>query len=667
MMGRGLLHSCLNCLTQYSQRTIFISFVCLIVAHLQNRVVAKDCSDIAGLTELYWEGDITKEQFGQWLNELPENCSPSRPAIQPHSIDRLISFYTTMLKRIENTPHLSKPSTLSLSQKLKEELNLVNSQPQWFSDLNRYTTDFHMANLQMELYELEIKALWLKYTSGQLEQQAIEDKLGVCIQYLRQVYMSGLMSGRRKNYVTHTYGLIEGVLRILAQLNTSESTNKLVLQAMEVSRLGELTVNNQFLSQGGAQARLLREVLKTIEKTELELTEVPDFDLHTKSMLRRTINTHRNKYYLIIDSGVKNLVGQEKIPLIREEGVVRITFFEGRDGIYQVVESQEKTDLVVHHKDRLKRLVSELFTKLTQAKNALTGGHEEFKELTAALNSLGAILIVPFKVSRYKQVYILSDGILNDLPFELLLNAENEYLIEKSNVTYGMSEASIHLVDRTVTYSIGQYRQAERRLKHVSRELQSWRGVSGLANNAFEFASSKESNVYHMGNHQLLDLNREPLLLKSDYDTLYRYALYNFKIIPQVMILSSCHSRAGWPVSGEGNKSFTSRSLEIGAQSVIGSLWNVDDKASQQLITSFIKYLKQGIPSDRSLKLAKIDYLAKADDFHKNPFFWSAYVQEGHIFRLKDNSTNRWFYYILVLVSSVAVLLVNLKVKVIIS
>ncbi|MEC7753373.1 hypothetical protein [Roseivirga sp. UBA1976] len=59
-----------------------------------------------------------------------------------------------------------------------------------------------------------------------------------------------------------------------------------------------------------------------------------------------------------------------------------------------------------------------------------------------------------------------------------------------------------------------------------------------------------------------------------------------------------------------------------------------------------------------------LKYIAtELDDFLKRKYN----SQESHIFRLKDNSTNRWFYYILVLVSSVAVLLVNLKVKVIIS
>ena len=59
------------------------------------------------------------------------------------------------------------------------------------------------------------------------------------------------------------------------------------------------------------------------------------------------------------------------------------------------------------------------------------------------------------------------------------------------------------------------------------------------------------------------------------------------------------------------------------------TLWQVADKSSSELMTSFYRYLKRGKSKQEAMRLAKLDYLKTADDLTSNPYFWSAFVVLG--------------------------------------
>jgi hypothetical protein len=59
------------------------------------------------------------------------------------------------------------------------------------------------------------------------------------------------------------------------------------------------------------------------------------------------------------------------------------------------------------------------------------------------------------------------------------------------------------------------------------------------------------------------------------------------------------------------------------------TLWQVADKSSSELMTSFYKYLRKGKSKQEAMRLAKIDYLKNSDDLTSNPYFWSGFVVLG--------------------------------------
>ena len=69
--------------------------------------------------------------------------------------------------------------------------------------------------------------------------------------------------------------------------------------------------------------------------------------------------------------------------------------------------------------------------------------------------------------------------------------------------------------------------------------------------------------------------------------------------------------------------------MYAGCPSIVMTLWQVSDKSSSEMMTSFYKYLKRGKSKQEAMRLSKIDYLEGADDLTSNPYFWSGFVVVG--------------------------------------
>jgi CHAT domain len=70
-----------------------------------------------------------------------------------------------------------------------------------------------------------------------------------------------------------------------------------------------------------------------------------------------------------------------------------------------------------------------------------------------------------------------------------------------------------------------------------------------------------------------------------------------------------------------------------GANSLVMSLWSVNDDASAFLMEKFYEHLAAGMEKDVALRQAKLDYLqaAQGQDLACHPALWAAFVQLGNI------------------------------------
>ena len=91
-----------------------------------------------------------------------------------------------------------------------------------------------------------------------------------------------------------------------------------------------------------------------------------------------------------------------------------------------------------------------------------------------------------------------------------------------------------------------------------------------------------------------------------------------------LIVLSGCKTGR---LSGEaGLDGMTSTIMISGVPSVIASLWNVDDEVTASLMEKFYTYLKNGFHRSEALRRAKIDMIKTG---HSDPFYWGAFVLWG--------------------------------------
>jgi CHAT domain-containing protein len=95
----------------------------------------------------------------------------------------------------------------------------------------------------------------------------------------------------------------------------------------------------------------------------------------------------------------------------------------------------------------------------------------------------------------------------------------------------------------------------------------------------------------------------------------------------KLVILSACDSGAGEVKIGEGMMSLRRAFLIAGAQTVLASHWPVSDKATNPLMTEFMRRWRAGEPRAQAWREAQLELL-RSKDF-SNPYFWSAFTLTG--------------------------------------
>lgn len=146
-----------------------------------------------------------------------------------------------------------------------------------------------------------------------------------------------------------------------------------------------------------------------------------------------------------------------------------------------------------------------------------------------------------------------------------------------------------------------------------------------------------EFRVIHLATHFLTN-DREPLYSRMIFSRepdgrndgeLQTYEVFDLRLNADLVVLSACNTALGRLSRGEGLVGITRALLYAGVPSMMVSLWSVDDIATSTIMTAFYRHLKEGLPRNRALQLAKLEYLRGASDLQKDPFFWAPFVLIG--------------------------------------
>lgn len=276
---------------------------------------------------------------------------------------------------------------------------------------------------------------------------------------------------------------------------------------------------------------------------------------------------------------------------------------------------------------------------------------------------------------------IIPDGPLHLLPFDALiyetptgniLNYKNlKYLIMKYQISYASSIKFI-LNRRTSKlkikddYSIAAfgYSNKDKYLNNglpgtmleinVLESLSPNKFYNGINASIQDFLDKAPSyNILHLGVHGQADsissynnrlIFRNPNNPIED-DTLYSYQIRNLDLNAVLTVLSACETGIGRNYKGEGVFSIARDFLMAGSSSVIMSLWKIGDISSSEIITFFYGHLLAGSDIDQSLRLAKLQYLEKSDEYSAHPYFWASFIPIGKMEHIETPYRRGELYY----------------------
>lgn len=281
--------------------------------------------------------------------------------------------------------------------------------------------------------------------------------------------------------------------------------------------------------------------------------------------------------------------------------------------------------------------------------------------------------------SSTEKLILVPDGSLNQIPFEALLTERADperidygslpYLIRQVQIQYGYSAAQLLEVEDRAPYANtngvlamapsgpGSASFATRgniasfRGPHARKLPGTYDEVKALVDAGYEgqylFGAeateaafkdlAEQYTVLYLAQHGFADpedpvmsyLKFAPAPDSSEDGALHAYELEPLRLKAELAVLSACETGIGQYLPGEGIASLGRQFIAAGVATVVMTLWQVEDRASADLMERFFAHLEEGEEGATALHLAKLDFLAQSDSRTAHPYYWAAYVANG--------------------------------------
>ena len=203
-------------------------------------------------------------------------------------------------------------------------------------------------------------------------------------------------------------------------------------------------------------------------------------------------------------------------------------------------------------------------------------------------------------------------------------------------------------------------------------------GISFLNENASKqifTEQAKEHKIIHIGTHaesnnispelsRLIFAKNTTDSISTIDNSLYTYEIYNQNLSSNLAILTACETGKPSYQSGEGMISLAHAFNYAGSESILTSLWKIDEQSSAVIVENFYGYLKKGLQKDKALQKAKLDYIASAKGRTLAPQYWAGLVLIGDNTPIDISTTGYWWIWlILVIIVIVVFLLFNINLR----
>jgi len=382
--------------------------------------------------------------------------------------------------------------------------------------------------------------------------------------------------------------------------------------------------------------------------------------------LKRNYPRYYKMRYMQIEQPIDSL--QQTIP--DHTTVVRYLFVEKE--LYVLVVSKTEKKMVALSSDKLTENIAQLGEYQGDLQVIARLYHQLYEQLWQPIETL----------VTSEKIIIIPDGALFNLSFETLtpveITAFNELatqsLLAKHSISYNYSLLLLHEDQNTLPYEENFIAFAPEFNDTMKQEYQvavsdsidldktyltllpqpfsvaiakeyseRFNGNSFLNERSTKqlfTTNAKEHKIIHIATHaESNNLNPELSRLvfaknltdenKLADNYLYTYEIYNQNLSSNLAILTACETGKPTFQAGEGMISLAHAFNYAGSESILTSLWKIDEKSSTEIIGHFYENLKKGMSKDEALRNAKLTYLSSANGRMIEPQYWAGLVLMG--------------------------------------
>jgi len=300
----------------------------------------------------------------------------------------------------------------------------------------------------------------------------------------------------------------------------------------------------------------------------------------------------------------------------------------------------------------------------------------EIQDIQYAGSYLYGLLIEPLEtLLGNKDLIVIPDGFLNNIPFEVLPLTENgdiEYLNERHAFCYNYS-ATLYLASKEAFKSTKAPQKiigfapdfavldsilkqgdslpqivADLKLEplvYASQEVRVLQELFGSNSMGIVGAGATETSfkqiageygVLHFATHGIVN-HSDPMFSSLAFLTdsindglLHTHELFSLELNAELVTLSACNSGIGKLYAGEGVMSIAKGFAYSGAPNMIMTLWPVSDQATEAIMQLFYQYLKQGMPKHKALQKAKLEFIKEYHIGRSHPQLWGGLIIIGN-------------------------------------
>lgn len=292
----------------------------------------------------------------------------------------------------------------------------------------------------------------------------------------------------------------------------------------------------------------------------------------------------------------------------------------------------------------------ELSLLLDEYRRLLSRPFEKNTEKTKFENTSRTIYESLFPSEEIKQLtskrylIIVPDGQLHNVPFEaFIINDKRDYLLHRNSIGYAYSLSFLEhnsKVNRDASNDIVGFSPvvfSEKNLDSLPNSLQEINNIKNIikgdyfvrdeATKSNFLKTGKNYKILHLATHA--DASASPWIAFKD-SILELPELYAFRNEADLVVLSACNTSLGEVANGEGVMSLARGFFHSGANSVVSSLWNVNDKSTAALLSVFFENLSDGQSKSEALRNAKLSYINSHSLSETSPYYWASFVLIGN-------------------------------------